>query len=96
MQRWEYRVVSLRDKQYTAALNEFGQEGWELVGITSEEIVPPSPGRSGGFPKPRALGRLEEAADKLTKLGASDAPDELPAGATSRLLWVFRRPLAEE
>lgn len=96
MQRWEYRVVSLRDQQYTAALNEFGLEGWELVSVTSEAIATTSPERSGAFPLPRSLGRLEEAADKLTKLGASDPADELPTGATSRLLWVFRRPLIDD
>ena len=96
MQRWEYRVVSLRDQQYTAALNEFGLEGWELVSVISEAIAATSPERSGAFPLPRSLGRLEEAADKLTKLGASDPVDELPTGATSRLLWVFRRPLIDD
>jgi len=96
MQRWEYKVVSLRDQQYTAALNEFGREGWELVGVTSEAIAATSPERSAGFPLPRAFGRLEGAADKLTKLGASDPSDELPTAATSRLLWVFRRPLADD
>jgi uncharacterized protein DUF4177 len=95
MERWEYKVVSLRDQKYTAALNEFGSEGWELVNVISEEIAAPSPKRSGGFPKPRALGRIEEAADKLTKLGASDQTDE-PTDATSRLLWVFRRPLSDD
>ena len=94
MQRWEYRVVSLRDQQYTAALNEFGSEGWELVSVTSEAVAASAPGRSGGFPMPRALGRLEEAADKLTKFGASDPADEPPTGATSRLLWIFRRPVS--
>ncbi len=96
MQRWEYRVVSLRDQQYTAALNEFGLEGWQLVSVTSEAIAATSPERSGAFPLPLSLGRLEEAADKLTKLGASDPADELPTGATSRLLWVFRRPLIDD
>lgn len=96
MQRWEYRVVSLRDRQYTAALNEFGREGWELVSVTSEQIPATSPERSGAFPVPRALGRLEEAAGKLTKLGASDPSDEDPSGETSRLLWVFRRPLSDD
>lgn len=95
MQRWEYRVVSLRDQQYTAALNEFGQEGWELVSVISEEVAAASPERGAGFPLPRALGRLEEAADKLTKLGGADPPDELSPGGTSRLLWIFRRPLAD-
>jgi Domain of unknown function (DUF4177) len=96
MQRWEYKVVSLRDQQYTAALNEFGREGWELVNVISEDIAPASPKRSGVFPKPRALGRLEEAADKLTKLGTTEASDELATEATSRLLWVFRRPLSDD
>lgn len=96
MQRWEYRVVSLRDRQYTAALNEFGRDGWELVSVTSEAVEATSPGRSGAIPLPRVLGRLEEAADKLTKLGTADADAEVPIGATSRLLWIFRRPLSED
>jgi hypothetical protein len=95
MQRWEYKVVSLRDQQYTAALNEFGSDGWELVSVISEPLeAATSPERRGGIPLPRALGRLEGAADKLTKLGASDSAEE-PA-ATSRLLWVFRRPLSDD
>lgn len=96
MQRWEYRVVSLRDRQYTAALNEFGRDGWELVSVTSEAVEATSPGRSGAIPLPRVLGRLEEAADKLTKLGTTDPDAEVPIGATSRLLWIFRRPLSED
>ena len=96
MQRWEYRVVSLRNQQYTAALNEFGHEGWELVSVLSEAVAATSPERGGAFPLSGALGRLEGAADKLTKLGASDPADEPPAGVTSRLLWVFRRPLSDD
>ena len=96
MLRWEYRVVSLRDRQYTAALNDFGREGWELVSVTSEAIDATSPDRTGPIPLPRVLGRLEEAADKLTKLGAADPDAEAASGATSRLLWVFRRPLSDD
>jgi len=96
MQRWEYKVVSLRDQQYTAALNEFGRDGWELVSVISEAFAAPSPDRSGAIPLPRALGRLEEAADKLTKLGAADPAVEVSTGPTSRLLWVFRRPLSDD
>jgi hypothetical protein len=95
MQRWEYKVVSLKDQQYTASLNEFGDEGWELVNVISEDIAATSPERTAGIPMPRALGRIEKAADKLTKLGASDPADEASAAATSRLLWVFRRPRRE-
>jgi hypothetical protein len=93
MQRWEYKVVSLRDQQYTAGLNEFGLDGWELVSVVSEAVEATSPERSGGIPLPRALGRLEEAAGKLNKIGTAKADAEVPTGATSRLLWVFRRPL---
>jgi hypothetical protein len=98
MQRWEYKVVSLRDQQYTAALNDFGRDGWELVSVISEAVAvaATSPERKGAFPLPGALGRLEGAADKLTKFGASDPADEHPAGGTSRLLWVFRRPLGDD
>jgi hypothetical protein len=96
MQRWEYKVVSLRGQQYTAALNEFGLEGWELVSVLSEAVEAPSSERSGGIPLPRVLGRLEEAAGKLNKLGAADPDAEVPTGATSRLLWVFRRPLRDD
>jgi hypothetical protein len=95
MQRWEYKVVSLRDRQYTAALNEFGRDGWELVNVISEAVEAASPERRGGIPMPRVLGRIEEAADKLNKLGAAD-PDADDAGATWRLLWVFRRLLSED
>jgi hypothetical protein len=96
MQRWEYKVVSLRDRQYTAALNEFGRDGWELVNVISEAVEPASPERGGGIPMPRMLGRLEQAADKLNKLGTTDADAEAQGGATSRLLWVFRRPLSDD
>jgi len=96
MQRWEYKVVSLRDRQYTAALNEFGRDGWELVSVISEEVEAPSPDRGRAIPMPRVVGRIEAAADKLTKLGAADPDAEDPTGATSRLLWVFRRPLSDD
>jgi hypothetical protein len=96
MQRWEYWVVSLRGQQYTAALNELGREGWELVSVISEAVAATAAEQGGTIPMPRALGRLEKAADKLTKLGASDATDEVAAGASSRLLWIFRRPLSHD
>jgi hypothetical protein len=92
MQRWEYRVVSLRDGTYTATLNEYGREGWELVSVTSQlpEASTPDPG--GGRTMPRAFGRLEDAAAKLNKLGAAD-PTDAPTEAPSNLLWVLRRLL---
>jgi hypothetical protein len=97
MQRWEYKVVSLRDRQYTAALNEFGRDGWELINVTTEALeATTTPERGRGIPMPRVLGRLEEAADKLNKLGTADADADASPDATSRLLWVFRRPLADD
>jgi hypothetical protein len=96
MQRWEYKVVSLKDRQYTAALNEFGGDGWELVDVISEAVEPKSAKSGRAIPMPRVLGRIEDAADKLNKLGTADPDADDPGGATSRLLWVFRRPLVED
>ena len=96
MQRWEYWVVSLGGKQYTAALNELGGDGWELVSVVSEAVEASGPKPSSSIPVPRAFGRLEEAADKLTRLGGPEPVDDLPASASSRLLWVFRRPLSDD
>jgi hypothetical protein len=96
MQHWEYKVVSLRDRQYTAALNEFGRDGWELISVISEPVeVATTPDRGPAIPLPRVLGRLDEARDKLSKLGTADPDPEAGTGATSRLLWVFRRPLSD-
>jgi hypothetical protein len=96
MQLWEYRVVSLRDGSYTATLNDYGREGWELVSVTSQlpEASTPDPG--GGMPMPRAFGRLEDARAKLNKLGAADDSTDALTEATSNLLWVLRRPLPED
>jgi Domain of unknown function (DUF4177) len=96
MQRWEYRVVALREGHYTESLNEYGREGWELVSVTPDarDAAPPAPGKARSVPVPRALGRLEDAASKLSNLGTDDASDA-PA-ATSQLMWVLRRPLADD
>jgi hypothetical protein len=97
MQRWEYRVVSLRDGHYTKTLNEYGRDGWELVSVVSDVHEPPAPPRKGGtIPVPRALGRLEDAAAKLNKLGGADSAEEAAETASSTLLWVLRRPLDED
>jgi hypothetical protein len=39
--RWEYRIINIRSENYRlgpsyeAQLNEMGEEGWELVGMTA-------------------------------------------------------------
>ena len=41
MARWEYRIINIRSENYrldpasAEELNRLGQEGWELVSITS-------------------------------------------------------------
>jgi hypothetical protein len=94
MQRWEYRVVSLQDGTYTASLNEYGLEGWELVTVASQRSEVPARDESRGFPLPGAIGRLEDAAGKLSKV-AGGATDPEPGTTLNTLLWVLRRPLPE-
>jgi hypothetical protein len=96
MQRWEYRVISLPPGHYTVALNEYGREGWELVGITSETREAPAAERTGMLPMPRAFGRLEDAAAKLNKLGAGEPAETQADTPSTVLLWVLRRPLSED
>jgi len=91
VQRWEYRVVSFRAGQYSSALNEYAREGWELFAVTPDApgARPPEKGRS--IPMPRTLGRIEDAASKLSQLGESAQQD----APTTALLWVLRRPVDE-
>jgi Domain of unknown function (DUF4177) len=102
MQRWEYRIVSLQKGRYTEALNEYGQEGWELVGVAPDVqgVAPPERGSgssSGGLPMPRSFGRLEDAAAMVNKLGGSPAEAEPPEPTISTtLLWVLRRPIGDD
>lgn len=41
MPRWEYKVINVRSENYrldpgcSSRLNELGEDGWELVGLTS-------------------------------------------------------------
>src|ERR1700760_4037530 len=95
MQRWEYRVVSLQDGTYTASLNEYGMDGWERVTVTSQLSEVPGKEEGRGFPMPRAIGRLEDAAGMIGKVAGG--PEEPQPGTTlTTLLWVLRRPLPDD
>jgi hypothetical protein len=89
MERWEYRVVSFRAGHYTEALNEYGRDGWELVGVTTDD-APPVREPARGLPVPGTIGKISGAAAKLKALEG-----EQPAETTS-LLWVLRRPLEDD
>ena len=96
MQRWEYKVISLQDGRITESLNEYGREGWELVGVAPDvHDTPPARERGRSLPIPGALGKIEDAASKW---GAANGEDGEPApGSTvTTLLWVLRRPLDDD
>lgn len=41
MERWEYKIINIRSERYrldpaaAEQMNDLGDEGWELVGLTS-------------------------------------------------------------
>jgi Domain of unknown function (DUF4177) len=96
VQRWEYRVVSVPDGQYTATLNEYGADGWELVTVAHDVRATPERQEGGGLPVPGNLGKLGKAASKLGDLEARATGTPEPGALTTTLLWVLRRPLEEE
>ena len=93
MQRWEYRVVSFQDGRYTAPLNEYGADGWELVSVVHD--LPAAPASEGGgspLPLPGVVGRAQAAASAIDRLGGSSGE---PVGGPA-LLWILRRPLVAD
>jgi len=97
MQRWEYRVVSFPEGQYTTMLNQYGADGWELAGVAPDVRTVPSPKKGGGVPMPPGFGKLGEAAQAVSKLGGeaeSEGPE--PGSVTTTFLWVLRRPLDDD
>ncbi|HUZ82119.1 MAG TPA: DUF4177 domain-containing protein [Gaiellaceae bacterium] len=96
MQRWEYKVVSLRDGRYTESLNDYGRDGWELLSVASDVRGPREREQGRTVPLPRTLGKLEQAAAGWNKLegGGATEPEDAD-GLSTTLLWVFRRPLAD-
>jgi Domain of unknown function (DUF4177) len=95
MTQWEYKVVSFQDGRYTEALNAYGRDGWELVDVAPDVHV--VAGREGGWnvPMPRAFGRLEDVAAKLSEADPKESAAPEPGTIVTRLIWVLRRPLAE-
>ncbi len=94
MDRWEYKVVSLKDGQYTEALNAYGRDGWELVDVASDVHVVAARESGWKVPMPRALGKLEDVAAKLSDPVPGDSTEAEPGTIATTLIWVLRRPLA--
>jgi hypothetical protein len=93
VRRWEYRVVSFHDGRYTAPLNEYGADGWELVSVVNDLPAGSTSGGGGSsVPLPGVVGRAQAAASAIDKLGGSSAA---PASGPA-LLWILRRPLDED
>jgi hypothetical protein len=92
MQRWEYRVVSFPAGGYTAALNDYARDGWELFAVTQDAPRAAAPESGRSIPMPRMVGALEDAAAKLNQIGESPQQD-VP---TTPLLWVLRRPVDDD
>lgn len=95
MQRWEYRVVSVPDGRYTSMLNEYGSDGWELVHVAHDIRSAPMHQEGGGLPVPPGLGRIGQAASKLSELESRDPAAPEPGSIGTTLLWVLRRPLED-
>jgi hypothetical protein len=96
VQRFEYRVVSMADGRYTATLNEYGADGWELVSVAPDVHAVPAPPESGLPGAPKLGGKLGLAASKLGELEGRDPSAPEPGTTVTTLLWVLRRPLDED
>lgn len=87
--------MSFPEGQYTAMLNQYGADGWELAGVAPDiRTVPERRDGGGGIPMPPGFGKLGQAAQAVSKFGeteSSDAP--APGSVTTTFLWVLRRPL---
>jgi hypothetical protein len=95
--RWEYRVVSVADGRYTDLLNRYAAEGWELQTVAHDvrATTPATPGQTGNrLPVPPGLGKLGQAASKLSELEKGEASAPEPP-LTTKLLWVLRRPVED-
>jgi hypothetical protein len=99
VQRFEFRIISVPAGHYTATLNEYGAEGWDLVTVAHDVRVVPERkdgSGSGGLPVP-GLGKLGQAAEAMSRLGETESSDQPePGTVTTTLLWVLRRPLPED
>jgi hypothetical protein len=97
VQRFEFRIISVPAGQYTATLNEYGAEGWDLVTVAHDVRTIPARRESGGGLPVSGLGKLGQAAEAMSKLGETESPDlPEPGTVTTTLLWVLRRPLPDD
>jgi len=88
--------VSVPDGSYTIMLNEYGADGWELVTVAHDIRTVPQK-RDSGLPTPPGFGKLGQAAQAVSKLGGTEDDDgPEPGSVTTTLLWVLRRPLADD
>ncbi|HZQ82402.1 MAG TPA: hypothetical protein VFB25_10560 [Gaiellaceae bacterium] len=90
MQRWEYKVLSFDDGRYTARLNDYGRDGWELIAVVPDEPAAPTAEKGSRLPVPGTLGKIGEAASRIEEMTGD------PARPVSNLLWVLRRPLDDD
>jgi hypothetical protein len=95
MIQWEYKVVSFQDGRYTEGLNAYGRDGWELIDVAPDVHVVAGGDAGWKVPMPRALGKLEDVAAKLTETESKESTAPEAGTIATRLLWVLRRPLAD-
>ena len=84
--------MSVSDGRYTALLNEYAAEGWELQTVAHEVNVVPER-REKGLPTPPGLGKIGKVASKIGELERRGPAEPEPGTLTTRLLWVLRRPV---
>ena len=77
MTKWEYVTVPLLVHATKQILDNWGQDGWELV-----QVVPgPQPGEPGGVPEAAASAVVRLASERLAELGLTLPPVAAPVAA---------------
>ena len=84
-------MVTVPEGMYTALLNEYAAEGWELQTVAHDVRMTPERQEGGRLPVPPGLGVLGQAASKLDELGSRESSEPAPGTITTRIHWVLRR-----